>query len=80
MAMNQQQLLMRAVSVAITNLRLDRSGELDRRTVGLLINVDNHLFELMMKQTTEELLIDSSDNDIHIMHREGLIEGSDANA
>ena len=53
--MTKEQLAIRAVSTAITNLRLEKHANLDRKTINMLVSLDNHLFECMMTQHMREM-------------------------
>ena len=54
--MTSEQSLRTKISDAITNLQLHKAANLDDKTSSMLIELDNHLFELTMKEGIEELL------------------------
>jgi proline dehydrogenase len=56
--MTREQLQMRAISKAITELRLNKQCNLDQRTDVMLVRLDDHLFELMMGDTVQQMVED----------------------
>ena len=54
--MTKEQLQMRAISKAITELRLNKQCNLDKRTDVMLVKLDDHLFELMMGDNIQQMI------------------------